>query len=112
MPILYYLWLACPLLYFLIALWGYLERLGKSVRKHDPLNFLKQGLFILFSVGISILIDQYWLKTITDILPPIAPYLFYQIILLPLVFFLLSLAIGGTKPQAIKRKMPSSKNRG
>lgn len=83
---LYVVWLSLPTFFFLMALWGKLEQLGKSAQKHRPGDFLRQGLFVGACVALCILIDQYLIESIHEsIAPDLIPLGFYQAILLPVV---------------------------
>jgi hypothetical protein len=103
MDIIQFIWVSIPALYFLLALWGWLEKKGRSVKKQNPGDFLKQGTFIFVAVGLAILIDTFWLADIVSVLPAIMPLLFYRIILLPILLFLCAKIFGGSKPHSIKR---------
>lgn len=103
MDIVQIIWLCIPALYFIIALWGWLEKKGRSVKKQNPGDFLKQGTFVFVAVGLALLIDAYWLSDIVASLPDIMPLLFYRIILLPVLLLICAKLIGGSKPHSIKR---------
>ena len=104
MDFIQFIWLSIPALYYLISLWGWLEKKGRSVKKQNPGDFLKQGTFILLSVGIAFVLDIYLLEDLVALLPDLMPLLFYRILLLPVVLFLVASATGGSTPHSLKKK--------
>lgn len=111
MDLIQFLWLCIPTLYFLIALWSWLEKKGRSVKKQNPGDFFKQGSFIVVAVAAAFVIDIYFLESIVDLLPNLMPLLFYRIVLLPITLFLSSLLIGGSKTQSLKKKTHARRKR-
>lgn len=104
MDIIQIIWLLIPALYYTIALWGFLEKRGRSVKKQNPGDFFKQGTFILIAVGLTFIIDLYLIEDIATILPSIMPLLLLRIILLPFVLLLVAKLTGGSKAHSIKGK--------
>ena len=111
MDVIRFIWLCIPGIYYIIALWGWLEKKGRSVKKQNPGDFLKQGTFILISVGLTFLIDIYVLADLVALLPNIMPLLFYRLVLLPVVLFLVASMTGGSKPASLKKNKRGNKSR-
>jgi len=100
----HYAWLAIAALFYLGALWGFLERKSGSGRKHDPKLILRQGHFVLVCSIVCILIDLLLLPAIyNNFVPSFLPLGMLQFALLPAVLFLGALLIGGTEAPSLKR---------
>ncbi len=111
--LLYIIWFGMPVFFFLIGLWAQLEEWGKKSRKEKPGDFFRQGLFVLAAAVLCLLLDQYVLSEITEEdLPWWIPLLFIQIVLFPIVIYLLALIVGPSKPVRIEKAFrPSEKHR-
>jgi len=102
--VLYVIWFLIPTFFFLIALWGKLEEISDKTKKHNPSDFINQGIFVLLCVGVAIVIDQYLLPDfITPSLPDWIPVGFVQILLLPLVLLVASKIVGPSSNIRIER---------
>lgn len=111
MNIFYIIWFLFPLLYFLIGLWAYLEKKGKSRARQNPGDFFKQGVFLLACVLVSIGIDKYVLIIQAENLPDFLPLAMVRVLLLPVVFILLGLIVGGSTPPSLKKDQKKKKGR-
>lgn len=102
--IFYCLWILPPLLLFGMGIWAKLEKFSGSPKKQDPLDFLKQGMFVLFCVGIAILLDRYFIvPKVEGYLPTWIPIEFVQLMILPTILWLAAISIGGSKANLIKK---------
>lgn len=108
--ILYSIWALLPLLYFILALWGKLEQMSKSVSKQNPEDFSRQAIFLLCCVGVGILADKFLLPSLAGMLPSFIPFGFLQVILLPIILLIGSMLIGGKEPPKIQRPGMQRKN--
>jgi hypothetical protein len=109
---LYIIWFLIPAFFLFMALYAKLEQFGNSPRKQNPLDFLKQGLFVLLCIGIAVLIDQYVLESfVNSFSPDFIPLGFYRVILLPLLLYIGARLIGPTKDISIT-KAPNPTSRG
>lgn len=116
---LYVIWFLIPLFFFVMALWCWLEEMGGKTKKENPGDFLKQGLFVLACVLISIVIDRYALEAVvTSVLNDWVPLGFVQIMLLPIVLYVGALLLGPSKeiligkaPHPTKRPQSGSSGR-
>ena len=102
--LIYIVWILIPLSYLLFTIWAWLEKVGGSVKKHNPGDALQQTIFLAACVGVAVLIEQYWLSDLCNALfPDVIPLLFYQIMLLPVILLIGSKVVGGTKPVIITK---------
>lgn len=109
---LYAIWFAIPVFFFLAALWSKLEQIGKSPRRQNPGDLLRQGTFMLGCVIVAILLDQYALPEVGDALPSWLPLGVVQVLLLPVVLLIAAKLVGGAKPIKIeKAPRPSQRRR-
>ena len=93
--ILYVIWILIPLFFFGLALWSLLEKWGGTPRKENPGDFFKQGLFVSLCVILSILIDQFALEPVVEAaIGDLLPLGLFQVLLLPVVLYLMALVIG------------------
>lgn len=112
--ILYVLWWLCPISFFGFALWSKLEQMShkgaKPAERVAP--YLRQAVFLTAAAGISTIIDKYFLEELlTPILPDFFPFELAQIVLFPLVLWLLAMLVGGTKPVKIEKISHVSKRK-
>lgn len=110
---LYVIWFLIPLFFLAMALWSWLEKVGGKAKKENPGDFLKQGIFVLACVLLSVLIDQYILENLVKaVLGDFVPLGFVQIILLPVVLYAGALALGPSRAILIgKAPHPSDKGK-
>lgn len=110
---LYIIWFLFPLFFLLMALWAFLERLSGKRDRQDGSDALKQGLFVLCCVLVAVAIDMYVLPDLVESLAPDwIPLGFFQVILLPVIFYLGALVFGGSKEILIgKAPKPSQAKR-
>ena len=100
----YIVWGLLILFFFGLALYGRLEQMSGKGKHERPGDLFKQGLFVSFCVGISVLIDQYFLENlVAGISPTWIPHPFYQVMLLPIVLYIGAKVIGPTKAIAITK---------
>jgi len=96
--IIYALWILAPLFFIILILWAQLERWSGRNNRDDIGNFFRQALFLSACTIISIAVDKYSLRWIADQLEALSmPYLFYRLVLFPIVVFVLGKCIGGSK---------------
>lgn|GEM_PF-1545385 len=101
---LYVIWFLIPAAFFIMALWSSLEKIGGKKKQEHPGDFLKQGVFVLVCVLISILLDQFVVESLVEsLLGDYVPLVFVQIMVLPLVLYLGALAVGPSKDILITR---------
>lgn len=107
----YVIWCLIPIFFFTLALWSKLEVLSGQVKKDNPGDLIRQGGFVSICVFIAILIDQYLLPELyPKFSPDWIPYGFYQLILLPAIFYVASRVIGpSTDIRISKAPKPSSR---
>ena len=110
---LYILWFLLPTAFFLLALFAKLEQMGGSVKKQNPIDFLRQGMFVLGAVIIAVIIDRYFLEDlVTNYAPDYMPLGLFQVLLLPAVLVVGSymigpskaIMVGAPKPKTTKKK--------
>ena len=95
---LYILWFLVPLFFFTMALWAWLERMGNREKKENPGDLMRQGVFVLICVLISIFIDQFMLDGVmSTFVGDWVPRGFLQVLLLPLVLLIGAITVGGSK---------------
>ena len=100
----YSVWLAIPLLFFLLALWSKLEELSGLPKKDRPDDIVRQGGFLLLCAVIAIIIDYYFLESLyKSFSPDWIPFGFYQTVLLPLIFVIAGKFIGPSKDIMISK---------
>jgi hypothetical protein len=104
MDIIQIIWFLIPAVILLFGLYSYLEKLGKSVKKQNPKDFFKSGIFALIVAIVTFIIDKFFLVQVTSYLPSLIPLLFYRLILFPLVMYVLAMFIGGSKPASLQKK--------
>ena len=114
--VLYTIWFLIPTFYFVMSLWSYLEKLSNKTKREKPSDFVKQGVFVLACVFLSIGVDQFFLEGIhQNVFMPFAgdwiPLEFLQIVLLPAVLLAAALLFGGSKPILIQNAPHPSKRK-
>jgi hypothetical protein len=93
--LLYLLWFLLPCVFFLLALWIKLERVGSKNKKDNPKDLFHQGLFILGCVLVSVVIDQTVLQSLVEAtVGDTLPLGFYQFFLLPLILLIGAKIVG------------------
>jgi len=96
--VLYIIWFLIPASFFILALFARLEQMGGSVRKQNPVDFLRQGFFVLIAVLVAVAIDRYILPGfVAAWAPDYLPLGLFQILLLPAVLLGASYLIGPSK---------------
>ncbi len=116
--LLYLIWWLLPLFFFTMALWAKLEQMSNRNKQQNPGDFFRQGIFVTIGVLISMWLDSSVLPgLIPAIFPPSIPMGFFQVILLPVVLYLMALIIGPSKEILIpsgssKTKKPGGTKRG
>lgn len=106
---LHIVFLIFPLIYLLIALWSYLERMGDKLKNKgkDAGLFLKQGVFLLIGAIITILID---VKIYPDLLPSLPlPPLMVRVLTFLVILFVMSKLVGGTEAKSLKLNKPAGR---
>lgn len=114
----YIIWGLIPVGYFLLVIWSKLEqstqiRKGKK-KTAEAADLFRQGVFVTFCVGITFLIDYFFVDRgyLEPILPGFVPIGFIKLLLLPLVLLAVGSLVGGSKPIRIeKAPRPTSKQR-
>lgn len=102
--ILYGIWFLFPLFYFVIAAWGKLERVSGERNRDDLGDYVRNGTIALAAVGIALAIDQFLLPSLKDtLLTDIMPYFFFRVMLYPVVFVLVNMALGPSKKINIEK---------
>jgi hypothetical protein len=92
-------WLLIPTIFFLGALWSFLESKSSSTKKRDPKDIARQGVFVLGVALCCILIDKTLLPSLHEKVAGFGiPLGMLQFLLLPFVALCLAKIIGGTKP--------------
>ena len=100
---LYVIWFLLPIFFFGIALWSKLERYGSNPPYENIGDYVRQGVFVLACVVLSVLIDQYILEDIVNLLSPTwIPLGLYQVLLLPIVLLVSAVILGPSKAISIK----------
>ena len=110
---LYVIWFLIPIFFFGVALWSKLEQLSGRNKHENPMDFVKQGGFVLICSVLSVLVDQYAISTLNEeSLPSWLPLTFIRIVLFPVVLYAAAVIIGPTKEIRIEKPgHPSQKNR-
>lgn len=108
---LYIIWGLLAAFFFLVSLWGLLERWSGKQKAQNPGDFLQQGIFVLVCVLISVAIDQYILTDlVASLSPDWIPIGFYEVLLLPLVLLIGAKIVGPSKDLTItKNPRPTEK---
>lgn len=102
--VIYIIWIAFPLIFFLIALWGWLERFSNRQKVHHPGDAFRQGLFVLSCSVIAFVIDIYILDFIVPFINQVwFPRIFLQVLLLPVILYVAALVWGPSKEILIAR---------
>ena len=110
---LYIVWFALPLFFFGVALWSKLEQLSGKSKRENPMDFVKQGGFVLLCAIICFLIDRYVISTLgINSLPSWLSLNLIRALLLPLVLYVAAVIIGPTKEIRIEKAAhPSERQR-
>lgn len=111
----YVFWALVVIGYFMLGLWAMLEKMGDKVSpkgRHEARDIFKQFVFVVVVIGICVLSDLFLVDSmIMPMMPDFVPRAFIQVILLPAVLYLGSLAIGGSKPLRVEKgKKPGQKS--
>lgn len=111
--VIYSLWGLFTSIFFLMALWTFLEKVSGRDKRDQPWEYLKQGFFVLACVGVSFLIDNLFLEDLVSAtFGDMIPLGFFQILLLPFVLLTGAKLIGGSKPILITKSQNfSTRNR-
>jgi hypothetical protein len=106
--VLYILWFALPTIFFLMALWTKLERMGGEGKKGNASDLFSQGVFLLCCVLLAVLIDQTVLEDlVSEFVSDSLPLGFFQFFLFPFILLIGAKIVGPSK----KILIPSSSNR-
>jgi hypothetical protein len=101
--VIYAVWFLIPTVFFLIALWGKLEKLSGSTKNYHPADYVRQGCYVLVCVLISLAIDRFLLQPYYPDWIEEFPLPMAQVLLLPFVLALAAKITGGTKPIRITK---------
>ncbi len=94
----YGIWLLLPIFYFVVALWGKLERSSGERNRDDLGDYVRNGTVALLAVIVSVGIDRFLLPALDDtLLTDLMPIFFFRVLLYPVVFVLINLALGPSK---------------
>ena len=110
---LYVIWFLVPVFFLGVALWSKLEQMSGKHKRENPMDFVKQGGFVLICSVLCLLIDQYVISTLNEeSLPSWLPVNFIRIVLFPVVLYVAAIIIGPTKEIRIEKAgHPSQRNR-
>lgn len=100
----YILWSIFASLYFLIAIYSWLEQLSGRRKTDNSKDLVRQGLFVTSCVVISILLDRHVLRhRLEPILPEEIPYPFVVFLIFPLVMAITATLIGPSEKILIRK---------
>ncbi len=95
---LYILWFSLPTIFFLMALWTKLERMGGEGKKGNASDLFSQGVFLLCCVLMAVLIDQTLLADlVSELVSESLPLGFFQFFLLPFILLIGAKTVGPSK---------------
>ena len=109
---LHYLFLLFPLIYFLLALYSFLEGKGNKRKGKDKDLLFKQGLFVLMCTAIAIVVDIFVLPSLLPVLP--LPPIMVRVMSFLIIMYVIGLFVGGTelKSRSLNKKdTPTSKRK-
>ncbi len=108
--VLYSIWFLLPFGVFLVALWAKLEKFGGRERTENPVDHIKNAVFLLACALVAVVVDQYVLESLVSMLSPdFIPLSVYQILLLPMILVIGAKITGGSTPISIDRAPRPSK---
>lgn len=108
--VVYFIWALLPTFYALTILWGYLEKVAGSTPNMRFEDYWKQAKFTWFAFAVSVAIDRYLVKgSIQSWIEQYVPILLFQILLFPVVLYILSSLIGPTEEIRITKLAHVSK---
>jgi hypothetical protein len=110
------IWVICPLVFFLLALWSYLEqstvrKTGKKANR-EPYDLFKQGLFVSACSVVAWLIDTFLIQagSLDWIFGEWIPKPLVRFLLYPLILYAGAMLTGGSAaPRIEKLPRPSEK---
>lgn len=107
---LYSIWILCPCLFLLMALWAKLEQIGGSDKKQPYKDLLNQAAFTVVCSAVTFAIDRFVLTDLdAGLLDGWIPIQVMRLLCYPLVLLLAAKVFGGTTapkiggPQTRKR---------
>ena len=94
--IVYICWGLLALFFYLMALYGYLEKLSKDgSNREKPEDYFRSAIFVTGCAAVAWVIDQFLLQSLVDLLAGLIPIEFYQVIVLPVVLVIGAKLVGG-----------------
>ncbi len=106
----YFIYSLIPIFYFFQTAIHFLERFKKHPKILNPITPFKRGIYALFVIFVTYLVDKFKGEQILEIIPiNDIPRICLQIVLLPIVGFILSKIFGAPKAPSLKKHTKSKK---